>query len=228
MNVGPSVATVGTLMGDPARASILCALIDGRAHTATELSYAAGVSPQTTSSHLAKLVDGDLLTLERQGRHRYYRLTSADVAKAIEALLVVSTGRPARHRSIGPRDEGLRQARMCYDHLAGRFGVVLTDAMLKKRYLADGDNGFDLTQTGERFVTGLGIDLEATRRRRRAFALKCLDWSERRHHVAGAVGAALADRLVQLKWVRRMPDSRAVVITRKGKEDLKNILGLSF
>ncbi len=226
MQYGPSVASAGALIGDPARASILCALLDGRARTATELSYVAGVSAQTTSAHLAKLSDGHLVQVERQGRHRYYRLASPAVARAVEALMVVSADRPRRDHRLGPRDDVLRRARMCYDHIAGGLGVALTDNLLARGALAYEDEGLALTAQGEAFLTAFGLDLARARRRRRRFVLACLDWSERRHHVAGALGAALAARLIDLQWLRRSADSRAVRVTPKGRQGLAREFGI--
>jgi len=224
MQYGPGVAAVGALMGDPARASILCALLDGRARTPTELSYVAGVSAQTTSAHLAKLSDGRLVSMEKHGRHRYYRLASPAVARAVEALMVVSAGR--RERRPGPRDDALREARLCYDHIAGRLGVALTDALLARGALARDGEALALTPRGEAWLTAFGVDVPSARRRRRRFLLACLDWSERRHHVAGAVGAALAARLLELGWLRRAARGRALTVTAGGRQGLAREFGI--
>lgn len=222
------VAAVAALMGEPTRASVLAALTDGRARTATELSYAAGVSAQSVSGHIAKLVDGHLLKGTRQGRHRYYRLASPDVAKALEALMVITAARPTRHRRHGPKDEALRKARMCYDHIAGSLGVMLADALIQRDELVAIGDDFELTASGETRMSRLGLDVALARSCRRAFARCCLDWSERRPHLAGALGAALATRLLKLHWLKRVNDSRALRITARGKQEFKKFFCLDL
>jgi DNA-binding transcriptional ArsR family regulator len=220
MNEGPYIAEIGALIGDPARACMLGSLVDGRARTATELALIAGIAPPTASSHLARLVEGRLLAVERQGRHRYYRLAGPQVAAALEALAVLAAGGPPRHRPPGPREAALRLARTCYDHLAGRLGVALTEAMLRDRLLAADGADYAVTAAGAARLAALAIDLEPLRRQRRCLARACLDWSERRPHLAGALGAALADRLFQLGWLDRLPESRGVRITGAGRDGL--------
>ncbi|MDH3476484.1 MAG: metalloregulator ArsR/SmtB family transcription factor [Rhodospirillales bacterium] len=220
MSEGPYIAETGALLGDPARANILTALLDGKARTATELAYVAGVSPQTTSAHLAKLTEGRLLALEKQGRHRYYRLAGTEVAELLEALARVAVKGPKRHRPTGPRDQAMRRARTCYDHLAGRLGVALADTLTERGHLLVEGKNFALAATGEAFLGEFGVDLAALRQRRRAFARSCLDWSERRPHVAGALGAALAERCFELGWVARVADSRSLRITQDGHRGL--------
>lgn len=217
---GPYLAECAALIGDPARANILAALMDGKARTASELAFVAGVSPQTTSAHLAKLTQGRLLSLERQGRHRYYRLAGAEVAEVLEALTRVAVKGPPRHRPTGPRDAAMREARTCYDHLAGRLGVALTDALLARGDLIPNGRDFTPSPAGEAFFAAFGIDLDAARRKRRAFARVCIDWSERRPHLAGALGAALAERCLALDWIAPLADSRALRITAKGRNGL--------
>lgn len=228
MNDGPYIAEVGALIGDPARANILAALMDDRARTATELAFIAGVSPQTASAHLAKLTEGRLLTLERQGRHRYYRLAGPRVAQALEALMVVAVDGPRRHRPPGPRDPAVRNARTCYDHLAGRLGVGIADSLIEQGHLAAKADDFTLSQRGRTFLADFGIDAAGLQGQRRAFARRCLDWSERRPHIAGALGAALADRCFELGWIERIDDSRGVAMTRRGRKGLADTFGLSL
>ncbi len=213
MIAGANVAEVAALMGDPARANILAALMDGRALTATELAYFAGVSPQTTSGHLAKLVEGRLLAVEAQGRHRYYRLASATVGQAVESLMELASEGPPRYRPPARGDAAIRAARTCYDHLAGRLGVALTDALIARGQLA---GSFELTPEGTAFLEELGLPVARLRVQRRALTRRCLDWSERRPHVGGALGAALAERCFELGWIARIRDSRAVQITPAG------------
>lgn len=224
MNVDPSLSLIGALIGVPARANIMSALMDGRAQTATELAYHAGVSPQTASSHLAKLTDAGLLVAEKQGRHRYYRLADPAIAEALEPLSVLIDKQPRLPLHRSKALEELRAARMCYDHLAGRLGVALTQAMTAERYLLPGERDFELTAAGGGFLTELGIDVGAARGRRRCFARQCLDWSERRHHLGGALGAALAGRLVALQWIRREARGRKVVLTAAGERGLARVL----
>ncbi len=220
MDVEPSIAIVGALIGVPARASLLRGLMDGRAQTATELAYCAGVSPQTTSSHLAKLTDAKLLIAERHGRHRYYRLADPAIADAIEPLTHLVAHRPVPARRRSKALEELRAARMCYDHLAGGLGVALADGLLAQGHMVPAGLDFRVTAGGERFLAELGLDLPAIRAQRRIFARQCLDWSERRPHLGGALGAALAARCLARKWIRRAPEGRKVVVTTAGRQAL--------
>ena len=223
---GNTLAEVAALIGDVARANILSALMDGRALTAGELAWHAGVSAQTTSGHLAKLKQAHLITEERQGRHRYLRLASPDIAQAIEALMSVAAAGPKRHRPTGPRDEALRAARSCYDHLAGRLGVGLADAMTARGHLILADGVGSVTDQGRRFLCdALGIDL-ALGKAARPLCRTCLDWSERRPHLAGRLGAALFARSIELGWVARRNDSRAVAVTPEGRRRYAEIFGL--
>jgi DNA-binding transcriptional ArsR family regulator len=216
MSDGPDIARIAGLIGEPARAAMLTALLDGRALTASELAGTAGVTRPTASAHLAKLVDGRLLALEAQGRHRYFRLADDEVAHALEALLGVAfRSRPTR-LVTGPREPALRKARVCYDHLAGELGVLAFDRFQKRRFLRHGDDGLQLTGAGERFFAGLGVDL-APAPSRRAACRVCLDWSERRHHLAGAVGASFLDRVYAMRWARREKGSRVVLFTPAGE-----------
>ena len=215
-------ARVAALAGDPARAGMLHALMDGRALTASELASVARITAQTASSHLARMTEAGLLTVEKQGRHRYHRLASPDVARMMETIMqVASTLEPPRRVSVGPRDVALRAARTCYDHLAGRLGVALADAMVEKGYAELASDGGIITDTGVGFLGRIGIDVEAILTRRgkrstRVLCRPCLDWSERRPHLAGVNGAALCAHSLEKTWVRRLSDTRAVEITPKG------------
>lgn len=225
-------AQIAALAGDPARAAMLHALLDGRALTASELAHAAGVSPQTASGHLTRLTGVGLLSVEKQGRHRYHRLASRAVAQMMEGIMQVAAERapPTRRLTIGPRDAALRAARTCYDHLAGRLGVALADAMVDRGYVElDSDAGL-VTEPGIRFLAGIGIDTATLAARRgksgRVLCRACLDWSERRPHLAGALGAALCAGCLDNGWVRRIEGSRAVAVTAKGQRIFSEHFGV--
>jgi DNA-binding transcriptional ArsR family regulator len=224
MTDGPGIAEEAALVGDPARANMLTALMDGRALTAKELAFVAGVTPQTASGHLARLAGTRLLTCLRQGRHRYYRLASPLVARMLESIsLVAAIEAPPRRRPRSAQDEALRRARTCYDHLAGRLGVAIADALIAREAVVLSDDGGEVTAAGAAFLKGtLAIEL-ALLPRRRFFCRPCLDWSERRPHLAGAVGAALAERCFARGWIDRIRDSRAVRITPPGEIALREL-----
>jgi DNA-binding transcriptional ArsR family regulator len=217
MKEGPDIAQVAALIGDPARANMLAALMDGRALSASELADVAGVTPQTASAHLAKLEDGLLVTTEKQGRHRYFRLGGAEVALALENL----TGLAARAGHLrtrpGPRDPAMRRARVCYDHLAGELGVELLAGLTKRKLLRADDGQVAVTPGGAAKLSEFGIDLDALDKGRRPLCRLCLDWSERRHHLAGALGAALLARFLELGWARREKQSRTLRFTPVGE-----------
>jgi len=219
------IAAVGALVGDPARANMLAALVDGGALPASDLAYAAGVSPQTASWHLGNLAEGGLLAVERRGRHRYYRLASPLVARMLETVMTVAaTGRP-RYRPRSRLDDAMRAARTCYDHLAGRLGVALADALQEHRQIVLTEDGGRVTEAGARLLDEFGVDL-ARFGARRTFCRPCLDWSERRPHLAGIVGAALAARAFELGWVRRLPEGRAVAVTPAGRRGFAERFGI--
>jgi DNA-binding transcriptional ArsR family regulator len=225
---GNTVAEVAALIGDVARANILLALMDGRALTAGELAWAAGVSASTTSGHLAKLAEAHLIALEKQGRHRYYRLASVQVAEALEALTALTAAGPKRHRPTGPKDEALRQARTCYDHLAGRLGIALADALQARGHVVLSDGAGMVTEAGSAFLAGFGIDLAPPRQGTRPLCRACLDWSERRAHLGGRLGAALCTRCFDLGWIARVRDGRAVAITPGGRQGFAEIFGVTL
>jgi DNA-binding transcriptional ArsR family regulator len=229
MIAGPStMAEVAALVGDPARACILDLLTDGRAFTAGELAFAAGVGAPTASAHLGKLVEARLLTVIKQGRHRYYRLASPLVGRMLEGIMAVAAiETPQRHRPRSPRDEAMSLARTCYDHLAGRLGVALADSLIAHGRVILGDDGGEVTDSGKVFLREWGVDFaDARRRRQRVFCRPCLDWTERRPHLAGTVGAMLAVRCFDLGWIERLRDSRAVAITARGRGGFADAFGL--
>jgi DNA-binding transcriptional ArsR family regulator len=221
-NGSPNIAKAAALIADPKRALMLDVLLDGEAHTASELAKEAKISAQTASSHLTKMVEGQLLTVEKVGRYRFYRLANERVAHALEVLSLI--GQPTEIRSLSEyeRTAHLKLARTCYDHLAGKLGVQLTETFLVRGYLQDREEkDFTLTETGETFLQEWGIEREALALKRRFFARKCLDWSEKRHHVAGALGAAIAHHFIQQKWVKRQQGNRSLTITREGEKALQ-------
>jgi DNA-binding transcriptional ArsR family regulator len=228
MSTASNMAEVAALVGDPARANILCALLDGRALTASELAYAAHVSPQTASGHLAKLYGAKLIELMRQGRHRYYRLAGPHVGQMLEGIMNVAMTGPPRHQPRTRLDEQLRSARTCYDHLAGKLGVGLADRLAAHDHVILGQEAGEVTDAGEAFLSAIGVDLSAARARKRIFCRPCIDWTERRPHIGGAVGAALAGRLFALQWIERVRDSRAVVVTPAGRRELQERFGLTL
>ena len=228
MSNAPLMAEVAALVGDPARANILCALLGGRALTAGELAFAAGVSPQTTSGHLGKLSAARLIVLMKQGRHRYYRLAGPHVGQMLESIMNVALVGPPRFQPKSKLDEEMRHARTCYDHIAGVLGVGLAERLIERDFVILGDEAGEVTASGADFLLKLGVDLSAARAKRRVFCRPCLDWTERRLHIGGAVGAALARRCFELKWIERVRDSRALAITPAGRRGLMDAFALSI
>jgi DNA-binding transcriptional ArsR family regulator len=222
------IAEVASLAGDPARAAMLTALFDGRARTAGELAYFAGIKGPTASGHLARLEQGNLLTVMKQGRNRYYRLANADVARMLESIMAVAALGPKRHRPRSAADTAMRDARTCYDHLAGRLGVALTDALMRAGYLVLSGDGGEVTGPGVTLLESFGAGIEDARRARRTFCRPCLDWTERRPHLGGAVGAAIAARALALGWIERQRDSRALTITATGRAGFSETFGVAL
>ncbi|HVJ41133.1 MAG TPA: helix-turn-helix transcriptional regulator [Dongiaceae bacterium] len=218
MSYGTNIAEIAALVGDPARANMLMALMDGRALTAGELAYVGGIVASTASGHLAKLLDANLIGVLQQGRHRYYRLASPLVGSMLESLMAVAAIEgPKRYRPSSCRDAALREARTCYNHLAGRLGVAIADAMLSREQLdMSGEAGL-LTAAGRALLQDMGVVLSEASTSHRIFCKPCLDWSERRLHIGGSLGVAIADRCFGLGWIERQRDSRALRITAKGQ-----------
>ena len=217
MKDGPNVARIAALIGDQARAEALTALVGGEALTATELAQVAGVTKQTISSHLAKLVDARLIAVESQGRHRYFRLADRDVGELLERLMGVAYRTGAVRFRASPREPALRLARVCYDHLAGELGVLAFDSLEQQRVLKSSSDGVELTRRAGKYFGELGIDIGDLTHERRPLCRACLDWSVRRHHLAGALGQALLRRCFELGWARRAKDSRAVIFSAAGE-----------
>jgi DNA-binding transcriptional ArsR family regulator len=215
----PDVAGVAGLFGDPVRASILHALMDGRERSASELASRAGASPQAASAHLAKLGGGGLIVARAAGRQRLFKIASPDIGHAMEALAAIA--RPARVRALGQATamQRLREARSCYDHLAGRIGVAVSDFFISGKLLEPLNAQYVVTRRGKAFFSSLEIDVETLRATRRSFARECIDWTERRPHVAGALGARLLDRFLDERWLVRNPCDRALALTPKGRSE---------
>ncbi|HXH38765.1 MAG TPA: winged helix-turn-helix domain-containing protein [Thermoanaerobaculia bacterium] len=223
MNNELDLAGVAALIGDPARARMLTAVMSGTALTATELALEAGVAASTASAHLAKLAEANILAIEKQGRHRYFRIFDAEIAAMLEGLMEIAARRGPRRRT-GPADPALRLARVCYDHLAGERGVWMLE-QLRERKLLGGRDGCNVSSDGETFFARFGIDVEMLASSRRTLCRPCLDWSERRHHLGGALGAAILSRIFALRWARRELDSRAVVFSGSGERSMRQLFG---
>jgi DNA-binding transcriptional ArsR family regulator len=221
-----SLASTAALIADPGRAAMLSLLLNGRALAAGELARAANISQQSASMHLAQLLAGGLLRVTPEGRHRYYQLASRDVAYAIESLGVIST--PRKQKPVG-EDEAISYARTCYDHLAGILAVSLADSLQRRRFLVasrDDPRELDLTRSGEKFLEEWHIDAHVLHAKKRNFARRCLDWTERRDHVAGALGAAICEKFLELRWITRERNSRIVRLTSTGRHKLENLIEL--
>jgi DNA-binding transcriptional ArsR family regulator len=220
------ITGIAALLADPARVAMLDALFDGRARSAGELARHARVTAPTASSHLRRLLDGGLVVVEAQGRHRYYRLSGPPVAEAMEALSLIAPPRPVRSLRQSQQAQALRFARTCYDHLAGVVGVAVTGALLRQGALLPvAERDYELTPHGQRLLAGLAVEVDELRRRRRAFARHCLDWTERSPHLSGALGAALLERLLDLGWLARGRVPRGLVLTEAGRDGLVGVLG---
>jgi DNA-binding transcriptional ArsR family regulator len=227
MVAAANMVEVAALVGDTARATMLAALMGGQALTASELASLAQVSKSTASGHLGKLVGAKLLSVTQKRRNRYYRIASPLVARMLESIKAVAAlETPARYQPRSAQDDALRFARTCYDHLAGKLGVAIADALVAKKYMVLSEEGGELTARGKKFLARFGADLTAQSGQRRIFCRACLDWSERRYHVAGLVGAAIWHRCLELGWVSRGRDSRVVRITPSGRRGLREQFGI--
>lgn len=228
MREGPDIASLAALLGDPARAAMLSALMGGQALTAGELAAEAGITAQTASAHLARLAEAGLVVREVQGRHRYGRLAGPEVAEALEGLMGLAARTGRLRTRPGPRDEAMRQARVCYDHLAGSLGVRLHDALVEGGALQAAPEGLALTPEGRAWLAVQGVDVGALEGRGRPLCRTRLDWSERRHHLAGSVGAVLLDLVLARGWARRDPRSRAVLFGAAGLAHFESLVRSSY
>ena len=223
MKEGPDIAQIAALIGDPARANMLAALMSGKALTASELASEAGVTVQTASSHLSKLAEGGLLYPRKTGRHKYFALAGEDVARVLEGLMGLAAGAGHLRTRTGPKDAKLRRARVCYDHLAGDMGTQMFDSMMAQGHLAMDGNMLALTESGAAFAASLEIDVDALRKGRARLCRECLDWSERRSHLAGSLGRAILRRFVALSWVKRDADTRIITFSPDGEAAFKRL-----
>jgi DNA-binding transcriptional ArsR family regulator len=217
MKEGPDIAQIGALIGDPARANMLTALMGGKALTATELAAAGGITVQTASTHLARLEAGQLLSQRKQGRHRYFTLADDAVGKLLENIMGFAAGRGHLRHQPGPKEPALRKARICYDHLAGDFGVRMLDSLVAKGAIDAVGEGLALTGKGESALKCIGIDVSDLKSSRRPLCRSCLDWSERRAHLAGSLGKALLSNFFDRGWARRTAGSRSVIFSPEGE-----------
>ncbi|MDX6190016.1 winged helix-turn-helix domain-containing protein [Flavobacterium sp. Fl-318] len=210
---------VASLLGDPTRAVIMWALLDGKAFTATELAIAANTSPQNISMHLAKLLDAGLLCVEKQGRHKYYRFSNKEVAYAIEAMASLIPPVMLQKKN-SEKHSPIKHCRTCYDHLAGKIGVAVAESLVEQSILLDSETKLEVTLKGIKWFSDFGINIEEIKKQRRLFLKPCLDWSERKNHIAGSLGASLLNKMIADDWLRRTKDSRAIQITGKGEKEL--------
>lgn len=224
MKEGPNIAHTASLIGDPARANMLTALMSGKALTVSELAAEAGVTIQTASSHLSKLDEGGLLRARKQGRHKYFSLTSDDVAHVLEGLMGLAAGAGHLRKRTGPKDTELRRARVCYNHLAGDMGTRLFDRLMAQGHLALQGEDLSLTETGAIFANSLHIDLDGLRAKRTPLCRECLDWSERRSHLAGSLGRAFLDRFEDLGWAKRDQKTRIVTFSKSGADAFEQLI----
>ncbi|MGH1415607.1 MAG: ArsR/SmtB family transcription factor [Pelagimonas sp.] len=222
MKEGPDIARIAALIGDPARANMLTALMSGKALTATELAQEAGITTQTASTHLAKLADGGLVQTRKQGRHKYSTLASDDIAQLLESLMGLAAKTGHLRTRTGPKDAALRKARVCYNHLAGDMGTRLYDSLMQNGQLILQEDDPVLTDHGRAFFTEFGIDLNALEAKRTPLCRACLDWSERRSHLAGGLGRALLSQFIAQGWAKRLPDSRVIRFSSPGAAAFAN------
>jgi DNA-binding transcriptional ArsR family regulator len=228
MRSEPDLSTIAALIGDPTRAIMLSALMGGQSLPASELAYRSHITAQTASSHLAKLVEGGLLTVQQTGRHRYYQLKNAEVAHLLEALAVVAPAPRVKSQGESEDLKALHLARTCYDHLAGKLGVAVTQSLLDQAFIQLDEADYQVTAEGSKWLTAWDIDESQLHKGRRKFACTCLDWSERRYHVAGALGASVTAKFFEKGWVARITGTRAIRITDSGRKGLKEQFGISI
>lgn len=219
---------IASLLGDKSRAIMLWNLLDGRAYTATELANCSGISLQSASNHLAKLLQKNILSVEKQGRHRYYKFSSPDVAQVIEAMASLLSLQKDYKKIKKPKASAFTYARTCYNHLAGEVGVKITEALISHNIISPLNKEYIVTVTGKQWFLKLGINIDETQNLKRSFAHQCLDWSERKHHIAGALGDVFLETLLKKDWFRKHKNTRELIITAKGKQHLKQLLNIDL
>jgi len=228
MKEGPDIAHIAALIGDPARANMLTALMSGKALTVSELAEEAGLTIQTASSHLSKLDQGGLLRPRKQGRHKYFSLASDDVAHVLEGLMGLAAGAGHLRKCTGPKDTELRKARVCYNHLAGDMGTQLFDSLMAQKHLTLVGDDLNLTESGANFAANFEIDLDGLRSNRTPLCRECLDWSERRSHLAGSLGRAFLSRFEELSWAKRDQNTRIVTFSRVGAQEFEKLFSINI
>ncbi len=222
MTLHSNISNIASLLGEPSRANMLTALLDGRFHTAGELAHAASITPQTASFHLARLTEQGWISTEKHGRYRYYRLAGNETAQKLEQFLAICPVPEVRSLKQSQQMDQLRYGRTCYDHLAGQVGVLLTESLVQQGHLIMKDGAFEVSETGVERFTAIGLDIAQLRRKRRAFAHACLDWSERKHHLGGALGQGLLQLCLERGWIERMSGIRAIQVTANGKQAFRD------
>lgn len=216
--------STASLLCEPSRAKIVWNLLDGRAYTASELALVSDLSPSSVSNHLSKLLNGDIVKVDVQGRHRYYSFANSEVAYAVESLATLANPKPtSKPDKLLPKND-VKYCRTCYDHLAGKVGVLIADTLISQKIIELHDKTFIVTPNGSKFFRNFGLEVTELQKQRRYFAKACLDWSERKYHIAGSLGAALFDKMLKMDWLRRTKNSRAIIITSLGKNGLKEKL----
>ncbi|QOR64828.1 helix-turn-helix transcriptional regulator [Cytobacillus suaedae] len=228
MNFDPIVSEVASIIHEESRSIMLLTLLDGRKYTVSELAMVSKITPQTASFHISKMIEKGVVKFEKIGRHKYLSITNSEVARVLESLLCLSPQRKPKSLREVSKSKEILFARTCYDHLAGALGVELTKSLLNNNLILESENSFDLTEHGEKFLTDLGINLIAVRKKRRAFSCKCLDWSERKFHLAGSLGNSILIYALENLWIERMPLTRALKLTGKGRLVFKEVFGIEI
>ncbi len=218
---------VAGIIGDPTRATILWTLLDGKALTATELAIAADTTAQNVSMHLSKLTQAEFLSVEAQGRHRYYRYSRKEIAYAVEALASLISNKTFTTKQLKDEISPIEHCRTCYDHLAGKTGVLITESLIRQKIILNYKNKFELSSKGEKWFEKFGVDTTGILSQRRSFLRPCLDWTERRHHMAGSLAAAMLQMMMQQDWIRRTKNSRAVIVTGKGRKNFYELFRIN-
>ncbi|TFB13487.1 ArsR family transcriptional regulator [Filobacillus milosensis] len=228
MDVNPNMALVAAIISDKTRSKMIFIMLDGRFHSASELAYMAGIKPQTATFHLKKMTEAQIIKVEKQGRHKYFGIKDPGVASVLETFLSIAPQFEVRSLKKSPRDKALRSARTCYDHLAGNLGVKLVSALEKKGVLVKENDKYEVTNEGIEFLATLQINIYELKKKRRSFSHKCLDWSERKHHMGGALGNAIFEKILEFGWIKRLPNTRAIKITTLGEEHIPKIFNIDL